>query len=77
LRQEPTVAASLTPEKALSRQHRYGDSHVLAPRSRFIPDAILDLFECRAWPRPTVNNVKAVGSSVRADVAARMREMWR
>jgi DNA helicase II / ATP-dependent DNA helicase PcrA len=60
-----------------SQQHRYGDSHVLAPRSRFIPDAILDLFECRAWPRPTVNDVKAVGSSVRADVAARMREMWR
>jgi hypothetical protein len=49
LRQEPTVAASLTPEKASSQQHRYGDSHFLAPRSRFIPDAILDLFECRTW----------------------------
>ena len=60
-----------------SQQHRYGDSHVLAVRSRFIPDAILNLFECRTWPRPTVNNVKAVESPARADVAARMREMWR
>jgi DNA helicase-2/ATP-dependent DNA helicase PcrA len=29
-----------------SQQHRYGDSYVFAPRSRFIPDGILDLFEC-------------------------------
>jgi ATP-dependent DNA helicase UvrD/PcrA len=60
-----------------SQQHRYGDGYVLAPRSRFIPDAILDLFECRTWPRSAVDNVKAVESSVRADVAGRMREMWR
>ncbi len=33
-----------------SQQHRSGDSYIFAPRSRFIPDAILDLFECRAWP---------------------------
>ena len=60
-----------------SQQHRYGDGYVLAPRSRFIPDAILDLFECRTWPRSAVDNVKAVETSVRADVAGRMREMWR
>ena len=33
-----------------SHQHRYGDAYMFAPRSRFIPEAILDLFECRAWP---------------------------
>jgi DNA helicase-2/ATP-dependent DNA helicase PcrA len=60
-----------------SQQHRYGHCYVFAPRSRFIPDAILDLFECRTWPQPAVDNVKAVESSVRADVAGRMREMWR
>ena len=60
-----------------SQQHRYGDSYVFAPRSRFIPDNILDLFECRTWPQVPVDNLKGVGSSVRADVAARMREMWR
>ena len=60
-----------------SQQNRYGDRYVFAPRSRFIPDAILDFFECRIWPQSTVDNLKAVESSVRADVAARMREMWR
>ncbi|MBV9129735.1 MAG: ATP-dependent helicase [Verrucomicrobia bacterium] len=60
-----------------SQQNRYGDRYVFAPRSRFIPDAILDFFECRIWPQSAVDNLKAVESSVRADVAARMREMWR
>jgi DNA helicase-2/ATP-dependent DNA helicase PcrA len=59
-----------------SQQPRYGQSYVFAPRSRFIPDAILDLFECRTWPRPAVDNVNAVESSVWVDVAGRMREMW-
>ena len=59
-----------------SQQHRYGHFYVFAPRSRFIPDAILDLFECRAWPEGAVDKVKAVECPVRADVAARTREMW-
>jgi DNA helicase II / ATP-dependent DNA helicase PcrA len=60
-----------------SRQHRYGDSYVFAPRSRFIPDNILDRFECRTWPVDFVEDAKACGASAHADVAARMREMWR
>jgi hypothetical protein len=32
-----------------SQQHRYSDSQVFAPRSRFIPDGLLNLFERRAW----------------------------
>jgi DNA helicase II / ATP-dependent DNA helicase PcrA len=58
-----------------SQQHRYGDSFVFAPRSRFIPDGILDLFECRAWPE-AVDGAKAARTSPCADVAARMRVMW-
>ena len=60
-----------------SQQHRYGDSYVFAPRSRFIPDAILDLFECRGWPVGALNGPKAAEACVRGDVAATMREMWR
>ena len=60
-----------------SQQHRYGDSYVFAPRSRFVPDGILDLFECRAWPGKAVDGAKAAKASLCADVAARMREMWR
>jgi DNA helicase-2/ATP-dependent DNA helicase PcrA len=60
-----------------SQQHRYGDSYVFAPRSRFIPDTLLDLFECRAWPVDAVEGAKATSAFVRADFTARMREMWR
>jgi ATP-dependent DNA helicase UvrD/PcrA len=59
-----------------SQQHRYGDSYVFAPRSRFIPVNILDRFECRVWPVDIVEGAKARGASARANVAARMREMW-
>jgi DNA helicase II / ATP-dependent DNA helicase PcrA len=59
-----------------SQQHRSGDSYVFAPRSRFIPDTILDLFECRAWPTEALEGARALGSSPLADLAARMRAMW-
>jgi DNA helicase II / ATP-dependent DNA helicase PcrA len=60
-----------------SQQHRYGDSHMFAPRSRFIPETILDLFECRAWSAEVQDDSRAAGAYPRSDVAARMREMWR
>jgi DNA helicase-2/ATP-dependent DNA helicase PcrA len=59
-----------------SQQHRYGASYIFAPRSRFIPDAILNLFECRAWPAEVLDNGRMPHGYPRADVAARMREMW-
>src|SRR5215831_1861638 len=59
-----------------SQQHRYGDSYVFAPRSRFIPDGILDLFECGAWPEEPVDGSKPARGSLCADVAARIRGMW-
>ena len=34
-----------------THQHRHGDGHILAMRSRFIPDSILDRFERRAHSR--------------------------
>jgi DNA helicase-2/ATP-dependent DNA helicase PcrA len=60
-----------------TQQLRQGDSYLFAPRSRFIPEAILDLFECRPWPAEVRDNTKAAESHPRDDVAARMREMWR
>jgi DNA helicase-2/ATP-dependent DNA helicase PcrA len=59
-----------------SQQHRSGDSYIFAPRSRFIPDAILDLFECRAWPPEVLEDARAPRDYPRADLAARMRAMW-
>jgi DNA helicase II / ATP-dependent DNA helicase PcrA len=57
-------------------QHRHGDGHTLTMRSRFIPDSILEVFERRASGRAAEAPTLAVGSPVRVDVAARMREMW-
>ena len=34
----------------VAQQPRYGDRHVYAARTRFIPEAILDRFEVTRWP---------------------------
>jgi DNA helicase-2/ATP-dependent DNA helicase PcrA len=59
-----------------THQHRHADGHVLAMRSRFIPDGILDLFERRADTRGGHYSASPPGAQIRVDVAARMREMW-
>lgn len=55
-----------------------GDRHVYAARTRFIPSALLPLFEQVAWP---VAPAEPSGQSrpdrgVRVDVATRLRGMW-
>ena len=60
-----------------SQQHRYGDAHMFSPRSRFLPDAILGLFEHRAWPAQIAVSTNLAASEFRTDLGARMREMWR
>jgi hypothetical protein len=69
----PSVAADAL---FRSHQHRHGDGHVLTLRSRFIPDAILDVFERRAHGGAAQALGSATGSPIRVDVAARMRAMW-
>jgi DNA helicase II / ATP-dependent DNA helicase PcrA len=61
-----------------TQQHRLGRGHVLAPRSRFLPDEILGLFTCfdGSPPSPTANGHPA-GSAPRVDISIRLREMWR
>jgi len=62
-------------------QHRYGDRHVVTPRSRFISDAVLAKFERQAVARPSPGDRAAPGAArrpaVRVDVGARLRDMWR
>jgi DNA helicase-2/ATP-dependent DNA helicase PcrA len=63
-------------------QRRSGDRHVYAPRTRFIPDAILDRFErvSHGPPIPVVSGEGAsdqgLGAAAGVDVAARLRAMW-
>jgi DNA helicase II / ATP-dependent DNA helicase PcrA len=59
-------------------QSAYGDRHVYAARTRFIPGALLGLFDCTTWPAATPEpaDVLPPREGVRFDVGARMRRMW-
>jgi DNA helicase-2/ATP-dependent DNA helicase PcrA len=60
-------------------QSAYGDRHVYAARTRFIPDALVGLSECTAWPPAAMEpvGVPPAKQGLRVDVYARMRSMWR
>lgn len=59
-----------------SHQPRHGDGHVLAARSRFLPDAILNLFDRQGYSRSGDTAATPVRPAAKLDVAAKMREMW-
>lgn len=59
------------------QQRRYGDRHVYAPRSRFLPESILHLFERRVQGRyDDVDAVSPGKESPCIDLAAQVRAMW-
>jgi ATP-dependent DNA helicase UvrD/PcrA len=53
-----------------------GDRHVYASRTRFIPEALLPLFERMVWPRAEAV-ARTMTQGPRIDIAAKMRERWR
>jgi DNA helicase II / ATP-dependent DNA helicase PcrA len=60
------------------QQSKTGDRHVYACRSRFIPDGIIDLFDCQAWhERVQGSNRTAKKTGATTDVAASLLRMWR
>ena len=63
------------------QQAARGDRHVYASCSRFIPNRITTLFESCVWPAmaPTTDGVPSTADvgSVRIDVSARVRALWR
>ena len=71
-----TVLALVHPLRFFIRQqHRLGDRHVFTPRTRFIPDAILDKFE-RVVPVETTADGAPAPAPARVDIAARLRATW-
>jgi len=58
-------------------QKARGDRHLYASRTRFIPDALLPLFERDAWPKATTTRAVEGRAGPRIDIAACMRERWR
>jgi DNA helicase II / ATP-dependent DNA helicase PcrA len=63
----------------VTQQSQYGDRHVYAGRSRFIPASILDLFEKTTWPVVDATPVQAAGRSREevVDLLAKMKAMWK
>jgi DNA helicase II / ATP-dependent DNA helicase PcrA len=61
----------------IRQQSRFGDRHVFTPRTRFVPDTILDKFE-RVVPRDPSSRAGATAGApaARIDVAARLRATW-
>ncbi|MGE5184389.1 MAG: ATP-dependent helicase [Acidobacteriota bacterium] len=60
----------------VEKQHRHGDRHVYAPRSRFLPDAILDRFERVVRGRAALGAGADAQPAGTVDVASRLRAMW-
>ncbi|HLP66457.1 MAG TPA: ATP-dependent helicase, partial [Rhizobium sp.] len=68
----------VTPQRFFTYgQNAQSDRHVYASRTRFIPAAMLGLFEAKSWPKvPTAAGERST-RQVRVDVGARMRAMWK
>ncbi len=60
-------------------QHRRGDRHVYAARTRFVPDRIADRFETVTWPACPPGPPDAAATAAQppgVDLGARIRAMW-
>jgi DNA helicase-2/ATP-dependent DNA helicase PcrA len=70
----------ITPQRFYTHgQAAYGDRHVYAARSRFIPHKLLPYFESATWPQAGSEAARQLldGRRQKIDVGARMRAMWR
>ena len=62
----------------VTQQHKRGDKHMYAQRTRFIPRAMVGLFEDILWPPVSPVRVDGMSPSpVRMDIGAQMRGMWK
>jgi DNA helicase II / ATP-dependent DNA helicase PcrA len=61
------------------QQARFGDSHVYASVSRFIPSSIRNFFDCQHWGEVAPGLAKAARKSgpTTTDVPASLLRMWR
>lgn len=68
----------IVPQKFfVTQQHKHGDRHLYAQRSRFVPRALVPLFEDILWPPVKPAYFDGLSPApVRMDIAAQMRGMW-
>jgi DNA helicase-2/ATP-dependent DNA helicase PcrA len=62
----------------VTQQTPNGDRHIYASRTRFIPPALLPLFEACAWPEPQpgADPAAEARAAAKVDVAKKMRGYW-
>lgn len=61
----------------VKQQASFGDAHLYANRTRFIPAELLPHFEARTWPPPPALPRRTVaGSQASVDLKAKLRAMW-
>jgi len=58
-----------------THQHRHGRGHVMAPRSRFLPDEVLGLFTRRAAAPNWAADAMPSRPAAPVDIGARLRDM--
>jgi len=63
----------------VTRQSQFGDRHVYAGRTRFIPASLLDLFEMKSWPvvETTPTNTASPSRKEVVDLLTKMKAMWK
>jgi DNA helicase-2/ATP-dependent DNA helicase PcrA len=62
----------------VTQQKKHGDRHLYAQRTRFIPRAMVGLFEDILWPPVTPARIEGLSPApVRMDIGAQMRGMWK
>ena len=55
---------------------RNGDRHIYAPRTRFIPEDLLALFDRKAAGGGEKEAAAGGSNGARVNIAAKLREMW-
>jgi DNA helicase II / ATP-dependent DNA helicase PcrA len=61
----------------ISQQSQYGDRHVYAQRTRFIPRSMMLLFQDVLWPPVTPASISGIAPApIKVDIGAQMRGMW-
>ncbi|CAG9163360.1 ATP-dependent DNA helicase PcrA [Cupriavidus pinatubonensis] len=60
------------------QQPGFGDRHVYASRTRFLPNRVMPSFYSRSWPPPPMpGEAPSKATLAPVDLASRMRNMWR
>jgi DNA helicase-2/ATP-dependent DNA helicase PcrA len=63
----------------VTQQSQFGDRHVYAGRTRFIPAGILNLFEMKSWPiaESAPAGASGAGREEVVDLLSKMKAMWK